>query len=85
MANLVQVVGLEVHEIFKGDFENRLSGIDLKERIMEEMTDEKSTCEDTLSCVGDLSTLNANRQGSKEDWSLSHGTAFQALGWEHNL
>lgn len=67
MANLVQVVGFEVHEIFKGDFENRLSGIDLKERIMKEITDEKSTCEDTLSCEGDLSTLNANGQSSKED------------------
>lgn len=33
---------------------------------MKEITDEKSTCEDTLSCEGDLSTLNANGQSSKE-------------------
>lgn len=52
---------------------------------MKEITDEKRTCEDTLSCEGDLSTLNANRQSSKEDWSLSHRTASQPLGWAHNL
>lgn len=34
---------------------------------MKEITDEKNTCEDTLSCEGDLSTLNANGQSSKED------------------